>query len=37
MGTPESTFVVASVIILILIAMVAGSAYLMQIAKVKGE
>jgi hypothetical protein len=37
MGTPESTFVVASVITLILTAMVGGSSFLNRIAKIKGE
>lgn len=37
MGTPESTFVVATVITLILIAMVGGSTFLTKIGKAKGE
>lgn len=37
MGTPESTFVVVSVITLILIVLVAGSAYLKHLSQVKGE
>lgn len=37
MGTPESTFVVASVITLILMAMLGGSAFLAKIGKAKGE
>jgi len=37
MGTPESTFVVATVITLILTALVAGSTFLARIGKVKGE
>jgi hypothetical protein len=37
MGTPESTFVVATVITLILMAMVGGSTFLAKIGKAKGE
>ena len=37
MGTPESTFVVATVITLILTAMIGGSSFLARIAKTKGE
>ena len=37
MGTPESTFIVATVISLILIAMVGGASFLTKIAKVKGD
>jgi hypothetical protein len=37
MGTPESTFIVASVIVLILTAMIAGSTFLVRIGKAKGE
>lgn len=37
MGTPESTFVVITVITLILIAMVSGSTFLSKIGKAKGE
>lgn len=37
MGTPDSVIVVGTVITLVLLSMVLGAAWLMNLAKTKGE